>query len=113
MRDGCTHSELVFQWNGAGDGNRTRVLSLGNRFWQFCDLRRFEKGQLSGAIWFHQCCPVMPISDPLWHGYGTTGGRESQSRARRNEAAHPTGRDDPQRCLDVAICGNDHQLVHR
>ena len=29
------------------------------------------KTSSSGVIQFHQCCPVMPISDSLWHGYGT------------------------------------------
>ena len=44
--------DITMEWSnrGAGDGNRTRVLSLGNRFWQISDLRRFEKAQLSGVI---------------------------------------------------------------
>jgi hypothetical protein len=53
----------------AGDGNRTRVLSLGNRFFVGGPIRRFP-----WSTHVSSCCPVRPILRDfaeLWHGYGT------------------------------------------
>ena len=43
-------SSKGLEGSGAGDGNRTRVLSLGNGFGHLADLRRSIKGQLSGVV---------------------------------------------------------------
>ena len=81
----------------AGDGNRTRVLSLGNRIRHLGDQDRFIKAQLSGVVVSRLCCPVMPVSDQLWHGYGTDMARRTLLSALVSRVQQPGMRDDHRR----------------